>query len=214
MPNAKILENYKFEDEICSYGCEEKASYAFSNGKFCCSESFNKCKAIKNKNSLGLKKAYADGRKNTTHLDGHRGWAKGYTKDTHPSVKAFSEKLKGQRRITDEERLKKIEYKEKCQFNFSNEFFSYISGYDLLKEYGMYHRINNKNGVVRDHIISVEYGWKNNIDPFIISHPANCQFLKHVENAKKGVRSDLRLDELLEKITIWEDDGNLAYLLE
>lgn len=47
----------------CDYGCGNEASYKMSNDKMCCSEGYNKCPAIKEKNSKGLKKSYLDGRK-------------------------------------------------------------------------------------------------------------------------------------------------------
>lgn len=61
----------------------------------------------------------------------------------------------------------------------------------------------NLNGISRDHIISINYGFKNNIDYKIISHPANCQLLRHSENSKKYTKCDLTLKELLNKIKKW-----------
>ena len=58
--------------------------------------------------------------------------------------------------------------------------------------------------VYRDHLVSVKYGFINNIDPKIISHPANCQLLKHTNNSIKKDKSDLTLTELLNKIEKWE----------
>lgn len=52
-----------------------------SNGKVCCSENWQSCPAMKKKNSEGLKKAFEKGKKDTEHLNGHRGWAKGKTFD-------------------------------------------------------------------------------------------------------------------------------------
>lgn len=42
--------------EFCSYGCNEIAHYQYKNGKYCCSESKNKCKALKEKNKNGINK--------------------------------------------------------------------------------------------------------------------------------------------------------------
>jgi|APGre2960657505_1045072.scaffolds.fasta_scaffold74484_2 Zn finger protein HypA/HybF involved in hydrogenase expression len=46
----------------CNYGCEKTALFKLKNGKHCCSSSRNKCEALRNKNSAGLRQAYADGR--------------------------------------------------------------------------------------------------------------------------------------------------------
>ena len=62
------------------------------------------------------------------------------------------------------------------------------------------------NGVSRDHIISINYGFKNNILPEIISHPANCQLLRHNENISKGKKCDLILEQLINKIKEWNHE--------
>lgn len=59
--------------DLCDYGCGREAEYEMSSGKMCCSENYQSCPAVKKKNSEGLKKAHEEGRKNTEHLDGHRG---------------------------------------------------------------------------------------------------------------------------------------------
>lgn len=52
------MENIK----LCEYGCNEKANFQLKNGKWCCCQRPNSCKAVKSKNSKGLKKAHRDGR--------------------------------------------------------------------------------------------------------------------------------------------------------
>lgn len=67
----------------CYYGCEKEAKFILKNGKVCCELSPNKCEAVKDKNSSGLKLAYAENRKkkfkSLQHLDGKREWRKGKT---------------------------------------------------------------------------------------------------------------------------------------
>ena len=41
---------------LCNYGCGQEAKYQLNNGKWCCSESYQKCPNIRNKNSEGIKK--------------------------------------------------------------------------------------------------------------------------------------------------------------
>lgn len=52
------MENIK----LCEYGCNEKANFQLKNGKWCCCQRPNSCKAVKSKNSESLKKAHQDGR--------------------------------------------------------------------------------------------------------------------------------------------------------
>lgn len=75
-----------------------------------------------------------------------------------------------------------------------------LPGYSLLIEHGLYHPINNPGGVCRDHIVSIAYGWRNNISPKIISDPGNCQFLTAIENCKKNDKSGMTIDSLKERI--------------
>lgn len=44
----------------CDYGCDNEAHYQLKNGKWCCSDSYNKCPEIKKKNSNGVRKAHKD----------------------------------------------------------------------------------------------------------------------------------------------------------
>jgi hypothetical protein len=80
--------------KLCEYGCNQPAQYVMTNGKRCCSKSYQSCVAIKNKNSLGLSKAHAEGRMPTDQFDGKRGWAKGLTAESDERVKSFVESRK------------------------------------------------------------------------------------------------------------------------
>ena len=92
-------------------------------------------------------------------------------------------------------------YSYQCRFTFSIntylEWFAYAS--DLINAYGWYsasNRGNNLSGCSRDHLYSVSDGYKNNIDPKIISHPANCEIVPHRKNQNKHKTSSITLDEL------------------
>jgi len=87
-------------------------------------------------------------------------------------------------------------YKNECKFTFNPYLYTDIKGYHLLIKNGMYHPINNPSGMVRDHIISKEYGWKHSISPKLISNHHNCQYLTNLENLKKGTKSGMSVKEL------------------
>lgn len=99
-------------------------------------------------------------------------------------------------------------YRPSCKFNFNlSEVFYKIEGHELLAAHGMYkpsNRGDNLNGASRDHMLSVKYGFENNIDPSIISHPANCRIVLHSDNAKKNSKSSITLEELLKRIEEWD----------
>ena len=43
------------ESRLCDYGCGQPAKFILKNGKHCCETSYNRCPAIKEKNSRGVK---------------------------------------------------------------------------------------------------------------------------------------------------------------
>ena len=103
------------------------------------------------------------------------------------------------------EEIKKI-YKRYCQFTFNLKEFPNEYDFDLIKKYGWYkakNKGNNLNGVSRDHKYSCNEAFKNLIDPYIISHPANCQLLRHNENVSKLDNCSISLNELKNNIKEW-----------
>lgn len=103
------------------------------------------------------------------------------------------------RSVTD----KKLIYKSQCNFMFDPYKFTSIPGYLQLLSLGLYHPIKNPLGVCRDHMVSKEYGFRNNIPSNILSHPANCQFISNYDNIKKGESSVINIDQLMHRIANW-----------
>ena len=97
-------------------------------------------------------------------------------------------------------------YYKECQFNFNLSDYPNEFDFNLIKEYGWYQAKNhgdNLNGVSRDHMISVKFGYENNISPEIIKHPANCQLMQHNENVSKWKSCSITLEELNNRIIEW-----------
>ena len=97
-------------------------------------------------------------------------------------------------------------YKNACVFKFN--VYDYPEEFDLtlVEKYGFYsaaNRGNNLNGISRDHKISITYGFKNNINPKLISHPANCQLMLQSENSSKKTKCSISVDELKNEIQKW-----------
>ncbi len=100
-------------------------------------------------------------------------------------------------------------YSYQCRFTFSISKYPQLFDYaaDLIKEYGWYsasNKGNNLSGCSRDHLYSINDGFKNNVDPKIMSHPINCKIIPHRINQSKNKKSDITLTELLEKIKLFE----------
>lgn len=113
--------------------------------------------------------------------------------DVAKSVKNYNKRVG--RSSTDS----KSQYYKDCNFTFNVYDYPTIPGYEKLLELGFYSH-KNKNGVCRDHMISKEYGWINNIPAEIISHVANCEILTNTENSKKSNGCSISIEELYRRI--------------
>lgn len=105
----------------------------------------------------------------------------------------------------------KEQYYASARFRFNVYHYPEEFDLSLIEQHGWYtcpglkRKGHPKNvlGVSRDHIISVSYGFSNNIAPDIIAHPANCRIMLHSKNKIKHSKCDLTIEQLLEKIYIW-----------
>lgn len=99
-------------------------------------------------------------------------------------------------------------YKSQTKFNFSLNDYPHEFDFNLISKYGWYSpsnsRKSNIGGVSRDHMLSVMDGFKLNIDPLLLSHPANCKLMIHSDNIRKHKKSSITLDELLIRILEWD----------
>jgi Zn finger protein HypA/HybF involved in hydrogenase expression len=67
-------------DDLCDYGCGEKANFNLNNKKKCCSDSPNKCIVSRAKNSENLKLSYKNGKRENKDCFGNtRTWRRGKT---------------------------------------------------------------------------------------------------------------------------------------
>lgn len=98
--------------------------------------------------------------------------------------------------LPEHQRCGIVRYRYLASFDILPNNVSLIDGYDCLQSLGWYHPENNPKGVVRDHKISIHFGYKNKIDPATIGHIANCQFMTMQENATKSKECSLTVKEL------------------
>lgn len=99
-------------------------------------------------------------------------------------------------------------YRQLCEFKFNLSDFSSEFDFELVKKYGWYsptNKKNNLNGVSRDHMFSIKDGFINKIDPEVIKHPANCKLIIHNDNSSKHGKSSITLEQLLERISKWNE---------
>jgi hypothetical protein len=97
-------------------------------------------------------------------------------------------------------------YRKDCQFNFSLKDYPNEFDFSLVEKYGWYkakNRGDNLDGVSRDHMFSVMEGFRKNVSPEIISHPANCKLMIHNKNVSKNDKCSITIEELIERIEKW-----------
>lgn len=95
----------------------------------------------------------------------------------------------------------KERYNLECSFNFSDSLLPYLPGYENIAKYGWYNSRSNLKGVAKDHMVSKNYGWTHNqIDPYLISHPANCMIMQQRENDSKHIKCSITVAELIERV--------------
>ena len=68
----------------CEYGCGLEAKHQTKSGKWCCSVHYSKCPAVRERNSKGGGRSWANGRK--LRPKSGKAWNKGLTKETDPRV--------------------------------------------------------------------------------------------------------------------------------
>jgi hypothetical protein len=103
--------------------------------------------------------------------------------------------------LKNETPLKK--YRNIATFDFNLLDYPDEFNYYLVEKYGWYNSINNKDGISRDHIFSISSGFRFKVDPIILSHPANCNLMKHSSNISKGYKCYISVGKLIEKIKLW-----------
>jgi len=99
-------------------------------------------------------------------------------------------------------------YNDKSNWIQSMYEFLSINEKTLLSEQGMFNSINNKNGLVRDHIVSRRIGYKYKIFVELIRHPVNCRLITSCENISRHFyptlpEYDRSYHNLFDKIHKW-----------
>lgn len=121
-------------------------------------------------------------------------------------------------RVLDKnEKITLQSYRSITKFKFNPYDYPTEFNLDLVKIYGWYSPTNKNNnlfGVSKDHMVSVRYGFDNNIDAKIISHPANCELVLHSYNSSKNKSNSITLDELILRIKIWEEKYDFGGVCE
>ena len=96
-----------------------------------------------------------------------------------------------------------LTYRHACKFTFDIKKYPDEFEIDLLVKHGMFNPRTNSKGVSKDHMLSVNYGKENRIDPAILSHPANCKLMLQGDNTRKNKSNTITYEDLLHRIDQW-----------
>lgn len=80
-----------------------------------------------------------------------------------------------------------------------------------LKEKGFWSP-SNKDGLTRDHKVSVNEAIRNAYDPLYIKHPLNCELMGWQENNEKKARSSMSYEDLKRAVDEYEDRRSRSLL--
>lgn len=217
----KTLVIYNENPKICKE-CGNPISYNKRKNSFCS----KKCRSnglIKwNKNRSGIKKNFTkEGMENI--LNATRKRHNTYEYDANPKIckecgsiipynkrKSIFCNIICKRKYDRKNMSDYQKYYKDCQFKFALNDYPNEFDFMLIEQYGWYrakNRGDNLNGISRDHMVSIKYGYENKINPEIINHPANCKLMIHNDNVRKHKTSSITIDELNERIDNW----NLKY---
>lgn len=197
--SAKARDNYYFNPIRCKC-CQEVIDYDKRKNKYCsnsCAAKITNTVARKRGPNTLVKPVWSQIRfilcSYTNQYYSNRN-SDGSFRRTSPYIKTLKE-----------------QYYSSARFKFNVYHYPEEFDISMIEQHGWYScpgqkrkgKTKNILGVSRDHIISVSYGFANNIDPKIISHPANCRIMLQSDNKIKQGKCELTLEQLLEKINIW-----------
>lgn len=186
-PNMYALNKYK---QTCSTQCAKKLTNAHTN---------------LNQKNYKISKTLSNKCNNSTHIHICEYCGKVFESKRRKQKFCSNSCAHNSRYRVENKTLKQL-YNNQCKFKFALNNYPKEFDFNQITLYGWYkpkNAGNNLNGVSRDHIFSRNEGYKELIDPYLISHPANCQLLQHSLNASKNIKCDISLDELKNKINIW-----------
>jgi hypothetical protein len=98
-------------------------------------------------------------------------------------------------------------YYSLASFKFNVRDYPGLLNLELLDKHGWYSaggrskKAINKDGITRDHMLSIRDGINWNIHPLLLSHPVNCRLISASENSKKNSKSLIQAAQLFESIT-------------
>ena len=175
--------HYSVEGKLCDHGCGNPAKFVKTNGKYTCSENSQHCPQYLAEHAERIRQQWVgDDRRREDTIVSLR--SRLHNEENARKISATRRAKTGL--LTEEVRTSFRKYARACRS--LSQLWAKDNGYKLGPQ--TFHV---------DHIYSVLDGFKNEIAPAIISHPANLRILEAKKNTSKGPKSEITLQELLER---------------
>ena len=133
--------------------------------------------------SIAVRKAYTNPEVKKRHKDSH---------NTEEYLSGLS--IRSKNNWLDEDFRKK-------QGAISLEDTPKFTRYQILSEWDP--SIIKQDGFVRDHKFSRKMGYELSINPIILRHPFNCEYITPIQNSTKRDKCSITLDELFNEIVTY-----------
>lgn len=169
------------QNEICHFGCGEKAKFRNTSGKYTCQEKYTKCPAYLEQLSERIRKSWIganDRKKQATEILNEYA----YTEEAKAKSKATLKEKYGD--FTPEQMKDFRHYARRIRARSQR----------WAKDNG---HIIGQNTFHVDHKLSVWDAWKAGLSEEVVNNPANLQILPAKENESKGSKSIITVEQLL-----------------
>lgn len=187
------------EGKLCDFGCGRPAKFINTNGKFVCEKITHHCPEYIRKHSQLVKEQWKNAseqrRENTRNV-----FLKACVYNDVAMKKSKETRWNHLGFINDEDMKKFKKYSHRIRSGIRSIRSQFKQkGVDL--------------GITKQHIdhkLSVLDAWKLQLPSKIVNHPLNLEIIDYMDNVKKGPKSSITIQELLESIKKSGDFNGLS----
>lgn len=174
------------EGKICDHGCGRPAKTISTWGKYCCCDSYKECSGYLEALSRRVEEHWSRPESVNRKEETKKSLIERLHNEENIKKQVLTKRIKTGL-LTEGKRKDFRAYGRACRS--LAQAWARDNGYETGRQ--TFHV---------DHIVSVLDGFTNEIAPAIISHPLNLRILEAKKNSAKGPKSEMTIQELLDKI--------------
>jgi len=186
-------------EQLCDLGCGKPALFRGTGGKYTCMKNWAECTSYISRHSRKVTKQWENNTERRKKLGINNPMKNGATKLKQAKLQSITKKQKQiDAGISDEIKQDFARYSRLIRRRGA------VARKKWAKEQGYIIGLNTYH---IDHKFSVYDSWKAGLSDQIVNHPMNLRIVEANENLKKGSKSSITLDELLESIKAFSEQG-------